>query len=121
MIKPTKMTKAVLFLTLFFIGLKPALLQAQTYAGEITRDSIAFGEALVALAWKNYPQNDAYRLEVKQEDENITQAKWEWLENLNASFNLNEGNINPDLERTNIFFPPQYSFQGGRPSPCLGW
>ena len=104
------MTKAVLFFVFILLGASPTFLQAQTTAGEITRDSIAFGEALVALAWKNYPENDAYRLQVKQKDENITQAKWEWLEGLNASFNINEGNISPNPENPNLFFP-RYNFR----------
>lgn len=111
------MIKPVVLLILLWIGLYPFSLQAQTpAAGEqpigssITPDSIAFGEALVKLAWKTYPQNDAYRLRVKQEDETITQAKWDWLDALNASFNINEGNLNPGEVNPNLFFP-RYNFR----------
>lgn len=109
------MTRAFKFFTILFFGLNAAGLQAQTSLQEpgdfsvVTRDSIAFGEALVALAWKNYPENEAFRLEVKQQDEIITQAKWDWLEGLTASFNLNEGNINPSEANPNLFFP-RYNF-----------
>lgn len=110
------MTKALSFIMVFLLGISASVLQAQTSVPTepenlslVTRDSIAFGEALVALAWKNYPENDAYRIQVRQQDEVIKQAKLEWLDGLTASFNLNEGNLNPSEVNTNLFFP-RYNF-----------
>lgn len=68
-------------------------------------DSLAIGEALVEIALENYPAQEALLFEVKQEDENITLARWSWLNDLDASFNLNEGNINPEITQSNLFFP----------------
>ncbi|WP_017732442.1 TolC family protein [Nafulsella turpanensis] len=68
-------------------------------------DSLAIGEALVEIALENYPVQDALLFEVEQEDENITLARWSWLNDLDASFNLNEGNINPEITSSNLFFP----------------
>lgn len=109
------MKRAFRFFTLILLGMSAAGLQAQTSLQEtepyplVVRDSIAFGEALVALAWKNYPENEAYRLEVRQQDQIIKQAKYDWLDGLTASFNLNEGNINPSEANPNLFFP-RYNF-----------
>lgn len=110
------MSKAITFFTLILLGITASGLQGQTSQPQnpedfsvVSRDSIAFGEALVALAWKNYPENDAYRMEVKQQDYIIRQAKYDWLDGLTASFNLNEGNINPSEANPNLFFP-RYNF-----------
>lgn len=73
-------------------------------------DSLGMGEALVELAWKNYPENNVYRHELKREEEIITQAQWSWLNDIGASFNLNEGNLNPEANTRNIFFP-RYNFR----------
>ena len=110
------MVKTCLFLILFFVGLFTQKVVAQqndvavipTGSAVVDGDSVAFGEALVILAWENYPENDAYRLEVLREEENITQAKWNWMNDIGASFNINEGNINS--EATSQFFP-RYNFR----------
>ncbi len=75
-------------------------------------DSLAFGEKLVLLAWENHPANDALRFAVEQEEEIVTQARWDWLNDLSASFNLNEGNLNPNAtdNSSNLFFP-RYNFR----------
>ena len=68
-------------------------------------DSLAIGEALVEIALENYPTQEALLFEVEQEEENIKLARWSWLNDLDASFNLNEGNINPEVTSSNLFFP----------------
>lgn len=111
------------FLFLFLFGLLFILfipLSAQTQQEGVQKglilpavdDSLALGEALVLLVWEKYPATAALRYAVDQEDENITQARWDWLNDLSASFNLNEGNLNPDATElnSNLFFP-RYNFR----------
>lgn len=114
------MNKKLLFLIIALVTLQclPSFLQAQTPAQQQSLfmpsvdDSLALGEDLVQLAWENHPANEAVRFAVKQEDETITQARWDWLNDLSASFNLNEGNLNPEATgiNTNVFFP-RYNFR----------
>ena len=110
------MVKTCLFLVFLFVGFftqNAVGQQADTAVSQQNSaieegDSVAFGEALVVLAWETYPENDAYRLEVLREKESVTQAKWDWMNDLGASFNINEGNINS--EATSQFFP-RYNFR----------
>lgn len=103
------MNRITFFLVLIF-GFSISFAYAQEPVQGVSRfpeglDSLAIGEALVEIAWENYPANEALAFEVEQEDENITIAKWSWLNDLDASFNLNEGNINPEATSSNLFFP----------------
>lgn len=114
------MNRKLLFFIFALVNLQslPFFLQAQTPAQQQSLfmpsvdDSLALGEDLVQLAWENHPANEAVRFAVKQEDETVTQARWDWLNDLSASFNLNEGNINPEATgvNTNLFFP-RYNFR----------
>lgn len=95
-----------------FISLTVSAQPGDGLAGTLghPNDSLRLGESLVALAWENYPENNSYRYEVKREQELISQARWDWLNDISASFNLNEGNLNPEANATNIFFP-RYNFR----------
>jgi outer membrane protein TolC len=114
------MNRNLLFFILLLSGLQWPLssLKAQNKSPQQSLsmpsvdDSLALGEQLVWLAWENHPANDAVRYAVEQEEETITQARWDWLNDFSASFNLNEGNINPDAtgNNTNLFFP-RYNFR----------
>lgn len=107
--------RLLLFYVIYGLGLFTITVSAQeagSLAGNLghPEDSLGLGEALVTLAWENYPENNAYRHEVDREQEMITQARWSWLDDIGASFNLNEGNLNPEANATNIFFP-RYNFR----------
>lgn len=114
------MNKNSFFLLLMLTGLPwfGISLQAQSPSSQqglfmpSVDDSLALGEELVLLAWNNYPANETLRFAVKQEEETVTQARWDWLNDLSASFNLNEGNLNPEAtgDNTNRFFP-RYNFR----------
>lgn len=114
------MNRLLVFFILGLTGLAgfPSLGQAQTSGSKLNlfmpavEDSLAFGEELVLLAWENHPANEAIRYAVEQEEETITQARWDWLNDIGASFNLNEGNLNPEAtgSNTNLFFP-RYNFR----------
>lgn len=110
-----------LFFFLFGLFFVPFMhLSAQTQPESVQRglilpavdDSLALGEALVLLVLEKYPATEALRYAVEQEGENITQARWDWLNDLSASFNLNEGNLNPNATElnSNLFFP-RYNFR----------
>lgn len=109
------MERLLLFCVACSLGLISLTVSAQSangLAGSLghPNDSLGLGESLVALAWENYPENNTYRYEVKREQELISQARWNWLNDISASFNLNEGNLNPEANATNIFFP-RYNFR----------
>ncbi len=111
------MTKSYLFFTLLLAGIFPLSVCGQEVESRVYQenssvvegDSVAFGEALVDLAWEHYPQNEAYKLEVLREKESISQARWDWLDGMNVSFNINEGNISNEIN-PNLFFP-RYNFR----------
>ncbi len=73
----------------------------------LTRD---YKEKLVQLAWANNPDNKVLEHEVKIAEIDKKAAKTIWLESVQASFNLNEGNFrSEDQAGGNLFFP-KYNF-----------
>jgi len=65
-------------------------------------------ERLVQLAWSNHPGNQIAIKDFEIAKVNLTQAQWAWLNQINASGNLNEFTINPNPE-VNLFYP-RYNF-----------
>jgi len=64
-----------------------------------------FSEYLVQLAWLNSPEGAIALEEVKNEQDENQNTRKEWLRDVQASFNLNEGNLRPASATNNAFFP----------------
>ncbi len=73
-------------------------------------------DKLIALAWKNYPDNRIAESNTVIAKKELEQAKWDWTNIAYASFNINESQINPDAVLNNNVFFPLYNF-GLRLSP----
>ncbi|MFK7907635.1 MAG: TolC family protein [Chitinophagales bacterium] len=69
-----------------------------------------YKEALVQLAWVNNPDNKVLEHEVNIAEIDKKSAKTIWLENVQASFNLNEGNFRSDSAIGGNLFFPKYNF-----------
>lgn len=67
-----------------------------------------FEDQLVQWAWYNCPENLIYKEEIEIRAKKVNLTWWELLD-ATASFNLNEGNIQPTLTSDNLFFP-RYNF-----------
>ncbi|MEM1123411.1 MAG: TolC family protein [Bacteroidota bacterium] len=67
-----------------------------------------FEDKLVQWAWYNSPENLIYKEEIAIRAKKVGLTWWELLD-ATASFNLNEGNIQPTLTSDNLFFP-RYNF-----------
>jgi len=79
-------------LRLIFFLFVPVSLCAQNFSyEEILSDSAgkAYIEKLVELAWNNYPQNKVFQNHITIAEENLTQTKWNWLNNLNLTYQYN--------------------------------
>ncbi|MEZ4885983.1 MAG: TolC family protein [Chitinophagales bacterium] len=74
---------------------------------QITRD---YKEALVQLAWVNNPDNKVLEHEVNIAEIEKKAAKWTWADNVQASFNLNEGNFQKETDPGGNLFFPKYNF-----------
>jgi outer membrane protein TolC len=68
-----------------------------------------FSEYLVQLAWLNQPESAIAQDEVKNATDEAKNTKKEWMRDVQANFNINEGNIQGTDENGNIFFP-RYNF-----------
>ncbi len=68
-----------------------------------------FAEYLVQLAWMNSPQAAMAYEEVENAQEHSKNLRREWMRDVGATFNLNEGNIVVKSSDANIFFP-RYNF-----------
>lgn len=102
--------KAYILLVLLLIA-NFLLAQEVDYNKIIYPDTIeppSFEEKLVQIAWRNTPMNRTFESEVFIAKKALREAQLSWTENLSASFNLNEGNINPG-DNVNLFFP-RYNF-----------
>lgn len=66
-----------------------------------------FAEKLVQLAWKNNPNNEVLRREVKIAEYEVKKNAGSWLDIIGIQGNLNEFTINPDADPNNraAFFP----------------
>ncbi len=74
---------------------------------QIARD---YKEALVQLAWVNNPDNKVLDHEVNIAEIEKKAAKRIWLESVQASFNLNEGNFQSETDPGGNLFFPKYNF-----------
>ncbi len=68
-----------------------------------------FPEYLVQLAWLNSPEGAMALEEVKNEQDQAQNTRKEWLRDVQATFNINEGNVRPSSATNNAFFP-RYNF-----------
>lgn len=100
------------FLPLLVLFSVTAFTQEVDFGRIIYPDSVeapTFEERLVQLAWQNSPINRTYESEQYIAKKVVLEEQLAWTEDVKASFNLNEGNINPDVSNTNLFFP-RYNF-----------
>ena len=65
-------------------------------------------EYLVQLAWLNRPDGAIALEEVKNARDDARNVRKEWMRDVQATFNLNEGNLR-SKDSTNVFFP-RYNF-----------
>lgn len=71
-----------------------------------------FSEYLVQLAWLNQPESAIAQDEVKNAQDEAKTTRKEWMRDVQASFNINEGNLKGAGEDGNVFFP-RYNFGVG--------
>ena len=71
-----------------------------------------FSEYLVQLAWLNQPESAIVQDEVKNAMDEAKNTRKEWMRDVQASFNINEGNLQGAGENGNVFFP-RYNFGVG--------
>lgn len=83
---------------------------------------VTFEERLVQLAWKNYPETQIAREEVKVAQEQLKDEKTKWTGYFGVAGNLNESNIKSTFDGTgntgNDFFP-RYNFYGRLPMSMI--
>jgi outer membrane protein TolC len=72
-----------------------------------TAKNISFEEKLVQLAWANNPTNEILNHQVRIAHLEVKQARWRWLNQFNASGNLNEFTIDPPAtpNAAPLFYP----------------
>ncbi|GAB4492540.1 MAG: hypothetical protein OHK0019_14660 [Saprospiraceae bacterium] len=68
-----------------------------------------FSEYLVQLAWLNQPESAIAQEEVKNAQDEAKNTRKEWMRDVQANFNLNEGNLQGADDNGNVFFP-RYNF-----------
>lgn len=68
-----------------------------------------FSEYLVQLAWLNSPNGSIAYEGVKIAQDEAKNVRKEWTRDVQATFNLNEGNLRPKSATNNSFFP-RYNF-----------
>src|SRR5688572_7207947 len=59
-----------------------------------------YEEKLVRLAWENYPSSEIYTSKVRIAEKNISLEKFSWTDDIKASFNFNQRNIEAGLGTT---------------------
>ena len=66
-----------------------------------------YEERLVQLAWQNYPSSEIYNSRIRIAERKVTLEKFNWTDDIRASFNFNQRNIQAGLnaENANNFFP----------------
>ncbi len=67
-----------------------------------------YEEKLIQLAWQNYPSSEIYSSRVKIAEKKISLERFNWTDDIKASFNFNQRNIEGGLfntDATNNFFP----------------
>ncbi|EMR04645.1 TolC family protein [Cesiribacter andamanensis] len=77
-----------------------------------TGDDVA--ERLVQLAWENYPRNKAVQAQVQIAKEDVTKMRWDWLNRIQATGNINEftlqGQGAQPIDGGRQLFYPRYNF-----------
>jgi len=68
-----------------------------------------FSEYLVQLGWLNSPESAIVQEEVKNAQDASKNTNKEWMRDVQATFNLNEGNLRAKDSTSNVFFP-RYNF-----------
>lgn len=75
-----------------------------------------YEEKLVQLAWQNYPSSEIYTSKVRIAEKNISLERFSWTDDIKASFNFNQRNIQAGLtsnsEESNNYYP-WYNFGVG--------
>ncbi|MEQ8361813.1 MAG: TolC family protein [Cyclobacteriaceae bacterium] len=69
--------------------------------------NVDYAEKLVMLAWQNNPENEILKSRASISQLQTKQAKWQWLEQIRVTGNINEFNIDPssDVFARSQFFP----------------
>lgn len=105
-----------MFRTLLFISFLLAALPGKTQQANF--DAIVqpvetkardFSEYLVQLGWLNSPESAIAQEEVKNAQDASKNTNKEWMRDVQATFNLNEGNLRSKDSSSNVFFP-RYNF-----------
>ena len=70
-------------------------------------EQLSVEEKLVWLAWQNRSEQRVIKNEISTANKELTVAKWNWVNNFTASFNLNEFTINSGIQGNDLplFFP----------------
>ena len=102
------------FIFLLFLWLSALCLKAQPvdYKKVILPSNVSttdFGERLVQIAWQNYPENAQFKSDIESAELNLKNARWNWLNQIRISGNLNEITIDQDLVTENNLFFPRYN------------
>lgn len=68
---------------------------------------ISFEEKLIQLAWNNHPTSRIAIQNVQLYSKEKALAGWSWLDNVNATFNVNQFNLDPSSDQLGraAFFP----------------
>lgn len=73
-----------------------------------------YEEKLVQLAWQNYPSSEIYTSKVRIAEKKISLEKFSWTDDVKASFNFNQRNIqqglSSDPDEVGNNFYPWYNF-----------
>lgn len=67
--------------------------------------NLDFSEKLVRLAWQNSPEVQVLMNELDKSALEVNQSKWNWLDNVRITGNLNEFNIDKDNQFQSQFYP----------------
>ncbi len=81
---------------------KAQVIDFDTLIAPLEQPEILFEEYLVQLAWVNNPENRKSDNLKAIAENNIKLAKWEWVDNIFATFNLNQGNIRGNFIYDNL-------------------
>lgn len=107
--KLSLITMKLIFSALLFFSFLST--QAQQNINEyLLSDTVVVGRKLVEYAWNHYPIQPQMQADVTKTEHQIHIQRWRWLDRLNASFNLNEGNFTDSPNDINNRFFPRYNF-----------
>ena len=109
----TNRINKLFLVSIFTIGISQFSLFAQQTNFDkivvpITQKAASYEEKLIQLAWQNNPYHNSLQAEKKIAEQEQKLHQKDWMDGVYATFNLNEGNINPQAP-ANVFFP-RYNF-----------